>query len=294
MPQATAILNRPKVVTSATEVQRLVRAQQADGKRVGLVPTMGALHVGHLSLVERSVRECDYTVVSIFVNPKQFSPQEDFSKYPRCLDTDLAKLAAVGVPLVFNPTAPEMYPPGFATHVEVSGVTESWEGALRPGHFRGVTTVVLKLFLIAPADRAYFGRKDYQQVLTVRRMVADLNLPLEIIVCPLVRDADGLALSSRNVFLSPDERRRALSLSAALRLAREMFAAGERNAVKIRDAMRGLITAEPGVNLEYATVADPETLVELSRIETSAVALLAARIGATRLIDNELLGPFEF
>src|SRR5262249_51406835 len=159
----------------AAEVHRLVRAQQMDGKRVGLVPTMGALHAGHLSLVERSLRECDYTVVSIFVNPKQFSPNEDFSKYPRCLETDLAKLAGVGVPLVFNPTATEMYPPGFSTNVEVSEVSAPWEGVLRPGHFRGVATVVLKLFQIAPADRAYFGRKDYQQVLVVRRMVADLN-----------------------------------------------------------------------------------------------------------------------
>jgi pantoate--beta-alanine ligase len=294
MPRTTATLNPPTVVTSPGEVLRLVRAQQSDGKRVGLVPTMGALHAGHLSLVQRSLDECDYTVVSIFVNPKQFSPQEDFSKYPRNLDADLEKLAAVGVPLVFNPSVAEMYPPGFATHVEVGGLTEPWDGALRPDHFRGVTTVVLKLFQIAPADRAYFGRKDYQQALTVRRMVADLNLPLEIVLCPTVRDTDGLALSSRNVYLNAEERRRALSLSRSLRLAHEMFAAGERNAVKIRDAMRALLANEPGINVEYATVVDPETLAELSRIDSSAVALVAARLGATRLIDNEILGPFEF
>jgi pantoate--beta-alanine ligase len=290
MPTATTTLNRPAIVADPSEVQRLVRAQQAEGKRVGLVPTMGALHAGHLSLVKRSQEQCDYTVVSIFVNPLQFLPHEDFSKYPRPLESDVAKLAELNVPLVFAPTTAEMYPPNFATHVDVSGITELWEGAHRPVHFRGVTTVVLKLFQIAPADRAYFGRKDYQQATTVRRMVSDLNLPIEIVVCPLVRDSDGLALSSRNVYLSAEERRRALVLSRSVHLAREMFAGGERNAEKIRHAMRNLIAAEPAVRLDYATVVDPETLQELSKIEKSAVALVAAQVGATRLIDNEILG----
>jgi pantoate--beta-alanine ligase len=282
MPPTAAILNQPSVITSASKLYRLVRAQQLDGKRVGLVPTMGALHAGHLSLVKRSLQECDSTVVSIFVNPLQ---------YPRPLEADLAKLAEVGVPFVFNPSAAEMYPSDFVTHVEVTGVSEPWEGAIRPGHFRGVATVVLKLFQIAPADRAYFGRKDYQQALVVRRMVSDLNVPTEIVVCPLIRDADGLALSSRNVYLSPDQRQHALAISRSLRVAREMFTAGEHDATKIRDAVRSTITAESGVNLEYAAVVDPETLAELSHIDSSAVVLIAARVGATRLIDNEVLGP---
>jgi pantoate--beta-alanine ligase len=293
MPHTSAILNTPTVVTSASEMQRLVRAQQAYSKRVGLVPTMGALHAGHLSLVQRSLQECDYTVVSIFVNPLQFSPQEDFSKYPRTMESDLAKLADLGVPTVFSPPAAEIYPPGFSSYVEVGDVTKAWEGAVRPGHFRGVATVVLKLLQIAPADRAYFGRKDYQQALTIRRMVTDLNVPIEIIVCPTVRDNDGLALSSRNVYLNPEERRHALTLSRSLRQAREMFTAGERDAAKIRDAIRKTITSEPGVNLDYAAVVDPLTLVELSKIDRSAVALVAARVGATRLIDNEILGHPE-
>jgi pantoate--beta-alanine ligase len=293
MPHATATLKLPAVTTSLNEVHRLVRSLQASGKQVGLVPTMGALHAGHLSLVEQSLRDCDYTVVSIFVNPMQFSPHEDFSKYPRTLDADISKLAELRVPLVFAPSASEIYPPGFATHVEVDGITDQWEGALRPGHFRGVTTVVLKLFQIAPADRAYFGRKDYQQALAIRRMVVDLNLPVQIVVCPLIRDTDGLALSSRNEYLSGDDRRRALVLSRSVRLAREMYTAGERDAAIIRDAMRHHIATESDVRLEYATVVDPQILNELSRIESSAIALVAARIGATHLIDNEILGPLE-
>ncbi|HTQ39588.1 MAG TPA: pantoate--beta-alanine ligase, partial [Pirellulales bacterium] len=255
--------------------------------------TMGALHAGHLSLVKRSQSECDFTVVSIFVNPKQFSPAEDFAKYPRNLEADVAQLAVLGVPLVFAPEASEMYPPGFGTSVELNGLAEPWEGALRPGHFRGVATVVMKLFQIAPADRAYFGRKDYQQALAVRRMVADLNLPIEIVVCPTVRDADGLALSSRNVYLTAEQRQHALVLPRSLQFAREMFDAGERNAAKICEAMRRMITNEPDVQMDYATVADAETLAELNHIETSAVALVAAHVGQTRLIDNELFGPSE-
>ncbi|HZZ29098.1 MAG TPA: pantoate--beta-alanine ligase [Pirellulales bacterium] len=293
MVQATPNRTRTPVATTVHETHRLVRAQQQAGKHVGLVPTMGALHAGHLSLVQRSLNECDYTVVSIFVNPKQFSPTEDFTQYPRNLEADLAQLSALGVPLVFAPEPGEMYPPGFGTSIDVSGLTDLWEGALRPGHFRGVATVVMKLFQIAPADRAYFGRKDYQQALAVRRMAADLNLPIEIVVCPTIRDADGLALSSRNVYLTPDQRKHALALPRSLRLAREMFDAGERDAVKIRDFLRRSITAAAGVQLDYATIADPETFAELSHIKNSAVALVAARVGKTRLIDNELLGFSE-
>ena len=215
---------------------------------------------------------------------------EDYKKYPRNIQTDLALLAPLAVDLVFAPTAEEVYPPGFATTVEVGGVTEPWEGAARSGHFRGVATVVLKLFQIVPADRAYFGRKDYQQLLTIQRMVTDLNVPIQIVACPLVREADGLAMSSRNAYLTADERRHALVLSRSLRSAREMFVAGQRDATKIRDAVRDAITAESGVQLEYVAVADPATLSELSRIDGSAAVLVAARVGKTRLIDNEILG----
>lgn len=290
MPNTSTLPAPPRVMATANEVQQFVRAQQRAGKRVGLVPTMGALHAGHLSLVERCRRECDVAIVSIFVNPKQFGPREDYKKYPRNLDADLALLAPLSVDLVFAPAAEDIYPAGFATSVEVERVTRQWEGAVRPGHFRGVATVVLKLFHIVPADRAYFGRKDYQQLLTIERMVNDLNLPIQIVPCPLVREPDGLAMSSRNAYLSADERRHALVLSRSLRLAREMFAANERDAARIRDAVRGAIAAEPGVEIEYVGVADPTTLTELSHIDVSAVVLLAARVGKTRLIDNEILG----
>jgi pantoate--beta-alanine ligase len=279
---------------SARETFELVFAQKRAGKTVGLVPTMGALHAGHLSLVERSRRECDFTVVSIFVNPKQFAPHEDFSNYPRNLDDDLGKLSTLDVDLVFAPPAEEIYPPGFSTYVDVGALTEPWEGRFRPGHFRGVATVVLKLFQIAPADRAYFGRKDYQQVRVVEKLVADLNLAVEIVVCPIVRAADGLALSSRNIYLSDGERRSALVLSRSLKAAREMFAAGERDAKTIRDHLQHAISAATGVKLEYAAIVDPATLAELPRIESSAVALVAAQVGNTRLIDNEVLGTLKF
>jgi pantoate--beta-alanine ligase len=286
---ATTTRALPQVVSTVREAHELVRAQQARGKSVGLVPTMGALHAGHLSLVDRSLRDCNFTVVTIFVNPKQFNQPADYSVYPRTLESDLEQLAERKVDLVFAPLVEEMYPTGFSTHVEVAGVTSPWEGASRPGHFRGVTTVVLKLFQIIPADRAYFGRKDYQQMLAVRRMAADLNLPIEIVVCPLVRDHDGMALSSRNVHLSLDDRQSALVLSRSLRLAREMFADEERDPQKIRAAMLRIIADEPSVKLEYLAIVDPTTLAELKRIDGDAVALIAARVGATRLIDNEVL-----
>jgi pantoate--beta-alanine ligase len=280
-----------KVISCPRETQAWVLAQRSAGRRVGVVPTMGALHTGHLSLVERSRRECDATVVTIFVNPKQFGPKEDFSRYPRQMERDLELLAPLGVDVVFAPTPAEMYPARFATTVKVAGVTDRWEGSVRPEHFAGVTTVVLKLLNIVPADRAYFGRKDYQQYVVVRRMAADLNFPTEIVVCPTVREPDGLAMSSRNAYLSADERRRGLVLSRSLQVARKMFAGGERDAAKIREAVRQTIAGEPGVQLDYATVADGETLEELSRIDSTAVVLVAARVGTTRLIDNEILSP---
>jgi pantoate--beta-alanine ligase len=288
--QHTAELKLPRVVGIAAETSDVVRAQKLAGRSVGFVPTMGALHAGHLSLVERSRQQCDFTVVSIFVNPKQFSPGEDFLRYPRNLDADLEKLAALDVNLVFVPADEEMYPPGYSTQVQVTGLTNIWEGAARPTHFGGVTTVVLKLFQIILADRAYFGQKDYQQSLVVRRMVADLNMPIEIVVCPTVREPDGLALSSRNQYLSAEERRQASVLSKSLRMAREMFDAGERDAQKLQAAIRQAIAVAPKAQLDYAAVVDLQTLAELSHIDSSAVVLLAVRFGSTRLIDNEILG----
>ncbi len=272
-------------------MRRQVRAWQAAGERVGLVPTMGALHAGHLSLVTRSAAECQHTVVTIFVNPAQFGPTEDFGRYPRDLDRDVGLLAGTGTDLVFAPTTESMYPPNHATYVDVERVTRLWDGASRPGHFRGVATIVLKLFQLAPADLAYFGQKDYQQTVVIRRMVADLNLPIEIRVAPIVREPDGLALSSRNAYLSPDDRRRALALSRSMRLATELVRGGERDARQVAEAMRRIIAEMKGVSLDYAAVVDPETLEELNQLTGPAVALVAARVGSTRLIDNEILNP---
>jgi pantoate--beta-alanine ligase len=283
-------LKRPTVIARADELRRQVVAWRAAGESVGLVPTMGALHAGHLSLVARSVVECRRTVVTIFVNPTQFGPDEDFSRYPRQLEADLARLSGAGVDLVFAPTSEEMYPAGHSTFVEVERVTRLWEGAIRPGHFRGVATIVLKLFNVAPADRAYFGQKDYQQSVVIRRMVADLKLPIEIRVCPTVREPDGLAMSSRNAYLNPEERGRALVLSRSLRRAVDLARGGERDAHRIAAEMRRMIESTPGVVLDYAALADPGTLEEVSRVEGPVVALVAARVGSTRLIDNELIG----
>lgn len=289
MSDTITSLQLPRVLTSVRETQDFVRQAQRQGKRVGVVPTMGALHAGHLSLVERSKRDCDVTIVTIYVNPKQFGVGEDFTRYPRELEQDLARLAPLGVDLVFAPTDAAMYPSGFATHVEVGGITAPWEGACRPGHFRGVTTVVMKLLQIVPADAAFFGQKDYQQALIVKRMATDLNLVTEIVVCPIVREPDGLAMSSRNVYLSLPERQAALVLSRSLQRAKAMFDAGERDAAKIRDEMKQLVAAEPLARLEYATIADAETLAELDRIDSIAVALISAKVGTTRLIDNEII-----
>jgi pantoate--beta-alanine ligase len=279
----------PRVIIDGAEVRRQVRVWQAAGETVGLVPTMGALHAGHLSLVSRSARECRHTVVTIFVNPTQFGPNEDFARYPRQLERDVSLLARSGTDIVFAPTTTEMYPPGFATFVDVEYLTGRWEGAIRPGHFRGVATVVLKLFQLAPADVAYFGQKDFQQSVVIRRMTADLNLPIGIRICPIIREADGLALSSRNVYLSAEERASGLILSRSLARAAELVAGGERNARTIADAMRHMIAATPGVRLDYAAIVDPQTLEEVDHIEPGAVALLAAKVGPVRLIDNEIL-----
>lgn len=281
----------PEVVSDLRSMPDAVRYWQERGETVGLVPTMGALHAGHLSLVERSVRECARTVLTIFVNPTQFGPGEDYQRYPRQLEQDLEKLRGAGVDIVFAPETKSIYPPGFATYVEIDQLGQKWEGASRPGHFRGVATIVLKLFQLAPADVAYFGQKDYQQSLIIRRMVSDLNLPIQIRVLPIVREPDGLAMSSRNAYLTPDQRQRALVLSQSLKLATGFVRDGERNARIIADRMRERIASTEGVVLDYAAIVDPESLAELSEIHGPAVALVAARVGTTRLIDNEILNP---
>jgi pantoate--beta-alanine ligase len=277
--------------TTCDELRAALAQQRARGRTIGLVPTMGALHEGHLSLVDASLRECDHTVVTIFVNPTQFGPQEDYSRYPRTLEEDLAALAARGAHTVFAPSTEEMYRPGHVTFVEMQGVALPLEGQRRPGHFRGVATIVLKLFTLVLPDRAYFGQKDYQQSLVVRRLVADLNLDVQIRLCPIVRDADGLALSSRNRYLSPQERRQALLLHQALQHVASRVAGGERNCQTLLSEIEALFAAAPGVRLDYASIADPDTLAPLERIEGPAVCALAAFVGTTRLIDNTLLAP---
>jgi len=262
-------------------------AQHGD---LGLVPTMGYLHEGHLSLVRAARGANDIVAVSIFVNPTQFGPSEDLASYPRDQARDLHLLEREGVDAVFAPSREEMYPDGFCTYVTVEGITARLEGASRPTHFRGVTTVVLKLLNIVQPRRAYFGRKDAQQLAVVRRMVRDLDVPVEIAGMPIVREADGLAMSSRNVYLSPDERRGAPVLHRSLRLAEELYASGERDAEAIRARMSALIAGEPLAAVDYISVADGESLDELARVDRPALVSLAVRFGSTRLIDNTTLG----
>jgi len=271
------------------QVRRAVREARGGGRKVGLVPTMGALHEGHASLIRAARGEAGCVVVSIFVNPTQFGPGEDLGRYPRPLEKDMAVCRREGVDVVFTPSAAEMYPDGFATGVRVAGLSEKMCGAFRPGHFDGVCTVVAKLFTIVRPDVAYFGEKDAQQLAIIRRMAADLDLPLEIRGCPLVREPDGLAMSSRNAYLSADERRRAPALSAALAEAKLALAAGERDAAKVAAAVRRRLEAAAGVEIQYVAVVDPDTLADLARIADKVLVAVAAKVGATRLIDNVLL-----
>jgi pantoate--beta-alanine ligase len=280
-------------VNVATTVAALRRARVALDEPVGFVPTMGFLHAGHLALVDASRRANRSTVVSIFVNPKQFGPSEDFRTYPRDLDRDLGLLERAGVDLVFAPTVEEIYPPGFSTVVEVGALGERLEGASRPGHFRGVATVVARLFGLVGADRAYFGQKDAQQCVVVKKLVAELAIPVEVTIVPTVREADGLALSSRNVYLGPVERVAARVLSVALRRGREAFEGGERRGSALRNLIAATVATEPLARLDYASVADPATLVEVDVVAPAAIASLAARIGTTRLIDSEFLGSAD-
>ena len=258
---------------------------------LGFVPTMGYLHAGHMALVHAACAETDTVAASIFVNPMQFGPTEDLARYPRDPERDLAMLRDAGVACVFMPAVDEVYPPGFAAAVDVGALTARLEGRFRPGHFRGVATVVCKLFNIVRPDVAYFGQKDAQQLLVIRQMVRDLDMPVQVHAVPTVREPDGLALSSRNVYLSPDERGQALCLSRALRLAEQRFASGERDAGRIRRAMRRLIRTHPAARIDYVSVADVATLDELAVIDRAALVSMAVRIGGTRLIDNTILTP---
>jgi pantoate--beta-alanine ligase len=267
-------------------VRKELDAVRAAGGTVGLVPTMGALHDGHVSLIQRSARECDATAVTVFVNPLQFVPGEDFARYPRDPEGDAAAAEAAGADVLFGPSPAEMYPDEPATRVEVAGVSEGLESTSRPGHFAGVATVVAKLFAVAGPSRAYFGETDYQQLMVVRRLAADLSFPVAVVACPTVREPDGLACSSRNAYLSPSERRAAAVLYRALRAAAAASEADERDGDRLREIMAGVVADEPQARLDYAEVADPVTLRPLATVSGEARLLIAAWIGRTRLIDN--------
>ncbi len=274
-----------------TTIPDLRQACRELGRPLGFVPTMGFLHEGHLSLVRKARRECTSVVVSIFVNPTQFGPNEDLDRYPRDLPRDLGLLQAEGVDLVWTPTPAIMYPEGYQTWVTVEQIAAPLEGAMRPGHFRGVATVVTKLFNAVQPDRAYFGQKDVQQALVIRRLVADLNFPLEVIICPTVREADGLAMSSRNVYLKGQEREAATVLYRALTAAKEAYQNGERNAEQLRQRMQSVLAAEPLAQPQYVSCAKMDDLQEWQgEIEGTALLSLAVFIGQTRLIDNLVIG----
>ncbi|MGH9860291.1 MAG: pantoate--beta-alanine ligase [Candidatus Acidiferrales bacterium] len=267
-------------------MKQSARAAHAEGRIVGLVPTMGALHEGHLSLVRAAQRECSPVVVSIFVNPAQFGAGEDLAKYPRPIEQDRALLEELSVDCLFAPTAAEIYPDGFRTQVEVGGLGERFEGRVRPGHFRGVATVVLKLFEIVQPNFAYFGRKDAQQARIVRQMARDLNLDTEIVVCPIVREADGLAMSSRNAYLAPEDRRRATVLHRALDAARTEILGGERDAARLLGRMREVLKSEPAATPDYVEIVDADTFEPVTLLRRECLALMAVRLGGVRLLDN--------
>ncbi len=280
-----------QVFDSLDQAHRFVTGHRAAGRSVGLVPTMGALHKGHLSLARRSRESCDLTVATIFVNSTQFRPDEDLDRYPRTLAEDCEKLQAEQVAAVFVPGNDAIYPEGFSTFVEPPEIAKPLEGVCRPGHFRGVTTIVMKLFQILPASHAFFGQKDYQQLKVIEAMVRDLNLPIEIVPCPIVREQDGLAMSSRNRYLSEEDRRRSLLLSKALKQARTLYRQGQTDTGQLAAAMRQVLTAVgqafPGVDkIDYAAVVNSETLASMDEANQNSVALVAAYVGSTRLIDN--------
>jgi len=278
-----------RIVHTIAETRDLIRRTRSEGKSVGLVPTMGYFHEGHLALMKAAGKENDLVVVSLFVNPTQFGPNEDFRAYPRDLDRDAAMAEGVGVDVIFNPSVEEMYPEGYSTYIEVEGITEGLCGASRPGHFRGVTTVVAKLFNIVQPDRAYFGEKDGQQLKVVERMVRDLDMPLDIVPVPTVREPDGLAMSSRNSYLSPEERQAALILRKSLDYAQELVTGGLRDGPELCSKVQEFIRREPLAGIDYVVVVDPETLKPVDHIGDRVLVALAVRIGRTRLIDNAVV-----
>jgi len=279
-----------EILRTVAELREWSRLERNDGgNTIGLVPTMGALHLGHASLIRAACESVGFVAVSIFVNPTQFGPQEDFARYPRTFEADCALAEAEGADVVFAPAVDELYPAGAATFVEVAGLSERLDGRSRPGHFRGVATVVAKLLIACEAERAFFGQKDAAQVAVVRRMARDLRLATEIVVCPIVREADGLAMSSRNVYLSPGERLQALALSRAVREAEACVAHGERRSEALIAAARATLSAEPAIGVDYVEVVDWETLLPVEMAVPGALFAVAAWVGATRLIDNAIV-----
>ena len=277
------------VESSPAEVRRVVRIARQRGVSIGCVPTMGALHEGHVSLIEAARKDCGFVVGTIFVNPTQFGPNEDFSKYPRTLESDLEMCRNAGADLVFTPALSAMYGESAQTTVRVTELSTILDGAHRPGHFDGVTTIVTKLFNITEPDRAYFGQKDFQQQLIIRQMVTDLDQPVEIVTCPIIRESDGLAMSSRNRYLSIEERQYALQLFQALKLAERLAADSAKSPPQIAQAMTDHLNSVGGIDVQYAVVADCSTLERLNERPQTAVALIAAKVGSTRLIDNQIL-----
>ena len=282
-----------KLVTTISELRALLAEARHAGQTIGLVPTMGALHEGHLSLARAAKAQTDFVVVSLFVNPLQFGPKEDLGKYPRDLVRDRQLLEKEGADILFAPTVEEMYPAGAVTYVTVESLSQRMDGVSRPGHFRGVTTVVAKLFHIVEPNRAYFGQKDSAQHAILRRMVRDLNFPVQIVVCPIVREPDGLALSSRNAYLNALERQQALILSRTLRHMQELFANGEHDAAKLIASGQSMLATEPGARLDYLAIVDPDTLEPVEQITRPMLVGIAAWVGTTRLIDNIVLSPAE-
>lgn len=282
-----------RLITSVSEMKSLARETRSRGKSVGLVPTMGALHKGHMSLVRQAKQQCDVVVVSVFLNPTQFGPGEDLGRYPRDLDQDFQLLSAYNIDTAFAPSVEEMYPEGFQTFVEPGPLAGVFEGASRPGHFRGVATVVVKLFNIVQPDMAYFGQKDFQQALVVRRLVEDLNLNARLVACPIVRDDDGLAVSSRNAYFKPGERTSALALSRSLRRAEKLVHSGESEASEILEQMRRVLQEDPRIKIDYIEIVNPVSLEPVSRVTAGTIALVAAFVGRVRLIDNTILGPIR-
>ena len=280
-----------KACKTIDEMQAATRAARLGGLRLGFVPTMGALHEGHLSLVRAAKSQCDAVVVSIFVNPLQFGPNEDLAKYPRNLERDCQLLEKESVDFLFSPTVEEIYPEKAITYVTVEGLSEKLCGRSRPGHFRGVTTVVAKLFNIVEPDLAFFGQKDAAQAAIIRRMVRDLNFPVEIVVCPIVRDPDGLAMSSRNAYLHADQRRSALALHRALVAVQSRFEKGERSATKLIENGKQVLAEESAVRLDYLEIVDPDTLEPVAEVSSTVLVAVAAFVGSTRLIDNVVLSP---